>query len=172
MKRSFRLKFLKKTRGEWFDLGNRKPQCGEIYAFGVEDMISGNWVLNVRISETGEKAVVVAVASERAGFIHNQIKRKSVVFNTCSCGKHYYHPLGISYIEGGRLHSRRIDSISDVPKEILDKFSIKRYEEVSPKSSIQLREKLVAVVEKNDVELMACLFVLEKIRPVFSYKKG
>jgi len=153
--------------GEWFDLGNRKVDSGVIYAFGVEDPVSGNWILNVRVSDSGEKIVVIAVASEMAGYLHNQIKRKSVVLNACSCGEHYYHPIGIGYVKGGRFRSKRIVSLDDVPEEIRERFEIKRYEEVSPKSSVSLEGKLVALVKKGDIDKAALLFVLEKICSVF-----
>ncbi len=166
-KLGLRMKLCGKSRGEWFDLATRKKDGGTIYAFHVSDQTSGKWLLNVRVSSSGEKSVVFAATSQKTGIVHNQIKRKSIVFNACSCGEHFYHPLGISYLEGERLRSKRVEKLDDVPEEILETFEIKKHEDVSPKSSTQLKEKLVALVEKNDVKKMALLFILEKICPIF-----
>lgn len=165
----YEIKFLEKKEGEWYDMGVRQVLQGVIYAFEYKDDTSGRWLLNVKICEGAGRAVAIAATSERTTWIHDQIKRKTDVFNACIDRQTYYHPLGISYIEKGRLHYKRIDELDDVPNEIRNNFDLSKYEDVSPVApSKTFRRKLVAVVRQDDAEKMALLFAFEKIRPVFT----
>lgn len=167
-KNNYIIKFLRKKESIWYNCGLKKAVSGIIYAFGIDDKISGKWLLNVKISERYGKAIVVALTSEQTSFLHDQLKRKSMVWIKCKDSKKFYHPIGIAYLKNDRIHSKRITNLAEVPEEIQKNFDIRVYEEVSNKPSKTLKGKLV-VIEDNP-EKMATLFFLEKIQPIF-YKK-
>ncbi|MEM1513133.1 MAG: hypothetical protein QXN15_11310 [Candidatus Jordarchaeales archaeon] len=159
---------LKSQEGEWYDLGLRKLLQGIIYAYKVEDETSGKWLFNVQYSEKTGKASVKPISTEKTTWLHDQIKRKTDVFQESKDTQKYYHPLGISYIEKGQLRLFRPSDPNNVPHEIRHKFALTKYEKASPRTpSKALQGKLVVLVEKDKPEEMVHLFVLEKIRPVF-----
>jgi hypothetical protein len=163
-----KIKFLKETAGEWFDLSQKEIVQGKIYAYKVGDTASGEWLLNVFICEKSGKAVVTAISSEKATYLHDQIKRKSIVFIGCKNDNRYYHPLGIGCVQGQRFHYERVDDLDNVPVSIKNNFDLDYYESVSPITpSKTYKGKIVAIIEKDKPEKMALLFALEKIRPVF-----
>jgi len=164
----YSVELLKKEHGEWFDLGLKRVLEGEVYAYRITDTISGEWLLNLKISTQVGKAAVEAVASERTSVLHDQIKRRSITFNACKDRQYFYHPLGIGLVEKGRFRYKRVDKYDEVPQEIKDKFTLKLYEEVSPSEpSSSLKGKIVAVINREHLEQMVLLFFLEKILPVF-----
>lgn len=153
---------------EWFDLGTKSVVKGTQYAFEVKDDISGAWNLNVRVRGDLKKADATPATSSNVGSIYDQIKRKSITFNETIDNQNFYNVIGITYIdETGRLHSERISNIDEIPDEIKSRFIIKKYEEISPYKNIILKDKLVILVDKNNVEDMALLFFLQKIKPIF-----
>jgi hypothetical protein len=159
----------KAENGEWFDIGTKSIVSGMQHAFEVKDEISGVWNLNVRIQHNLKKADSKAIASSNVGYKYDQIKRKTITFNETSDMQRFYNVIGIAYIdENGRLHSKRIIDINDVPEEIKSNFEIKKYQEVSPYQNITFKDKLVILIDKNKVEDMALLFFLQKIKPVLS----
>lgn len=160
----------KEESGEWFDLGTRSVVKGTQYSYELRDEVSGFWDLNARIREDGKKADAKAIGSRKVGSRYDQIKRKSITFNETSDGQKFYNVIGIGYYvdEEGRFHSKRISNIDEVPEEIKSKFEIRKYEDVSPHRNIVLKDKLVVLVDKQDVESMVLLFFLEKIKPVFN----
>jgi len=166
--RRYSVELLKKEHGEWFDLGLKRVLEGEVYAYRITDTVSGEWLLNLKISTQVGKAAAEAVASERTSVLHDQIKRKSITFNACRDRQYLYHPLGIGLVEKGRFRYSRVDKYDHVPEQIKEKFTLKRYEEVSPtEPSSSLKGKIVAVIDKEHLEQMVLLFFLEKIFPVF-----
>lgn len=87
-----------------------------------------------------------------------------------------YHPIGVATINSlGRLHRVRITA-DDVAMDaslqsILKKLTsfgiqIKKYEEVTSKSSRQLRRKLCVVVAVGDFESIVVAFIGEKVVPL------
>jgi hypothetical protein len=161
------IKLIGKQKGEWYDLGLRRILQGIIYAYEVVDEASGKWLFNVQFSEEEGKANVKAITSERTTWLHDQIKRKTDVFLASIEKEKYFHPLGITYLKEGRLHYIRPNNIDEVPKEIRDNFYLTTYEKASPKPSSAFKGKIVVLVDKNNLEKMVHLFMLEKIRPVF-----
>jgi len=164
----YSVELLKKSAGQWFDLGLKRVLEGEVYAYRINDTISGEWLLNLKISTQVGKAIVEAVTSERTSVLHDQIKRKSITFNACKDRRYLYHPLGIGLVEKGRFTYNRVNEFAEVPQEIKDKFTLKLYEEVSPtEPSSSLKGKIVAVIKREHLQQMVLLFFLEKILPVF-----
>lgn len=158
----------KANGAEWFDLGTKSIVKGIQYSFEVKDDMSGVWNLNVRIQDDLKKADATAVTSSKVGSIYDQIKRKSITFNETVDNQNFYNVIGISYIdEGGRLHLERISDINEIPDGIKSKFKIKKYGDISPHKNIILKDKLVTLVDKNNMEDMALLFFLQKIEPIF-----
>jgi hypothetical protein len=167
--RRFSIELAGKSHGEWYDLGVRRVVEGDIFAYRLLDEKSGKWLLNVKLSEEVGKAVVVAATSEKTTSLHDQIKGKSIVFNTCTDRKLMYHPLGISCVAGQRLSYERMEKPEDIPADIRDRFLVRRYEDVSPLGpSRPFKGKLVIVVASDRPDDMALLFFLEKIAPVFN----
>jgi hypothetical protein len=165
MRKDYTINFLCKKDGSWYNCGLKRVVHGTIYVYKINDIISGEWILNVKILEKEEKAIVIAPTSEHTTFLHDQLKRKSMVWNMCKDCKKFYHPLSIAYLKNNRLHSKRIENLAEVPEEIQKNFYIKTYDEVSSKKSKTLKGKLVAV--EDDPMKMAILFFLEKIQPIF-----
>lgn len=160
--------FLKKEENsEWFDLGIKTVVKGTSYAFKIKDEISGEWLLNVRMHDSRAKADVIVVASEKTSSLHDQIKRKTITFNDSADGQKFYNVIGLGYQDNGRFHSERISDINGLPEDIKSKFEIKKYQEVSPHQSIILKDKLTILVDKDNIENMALLFFLQRIKPVF-----
>lgn len=159
----------KKESGEWFDLGFKSVVKGTLYSFRIDDEKSGQWLLNVRVHESGNKADVIVATSKEVSSLHDQIKRKTITFNETSDGSKFYNVLGFGYIENARFHSERISDINKISTgEIKSKFEIKKYNEVSIYENVSLQDKLVAVINKDQIEDMVLLFYLQKIKPVFS----
>jgi hypothetical protein len=167
--REYTIRLLRQSQGEWYDLQLRRVINGDIFAYGLVDKVSGQWLLNVKMSEEEKKAIVLAPTSERTSSIHDQIKRKTMVFKTCTDGQAMYHPLCVDCVVGRRVVGKRVERIDDVPSEIKDQFALRKYEEVSPITPARaLKGKLVAVIGRDHPENMALLFFHEKIAPVFS----
>jgi len=167
--RKFSIRLVRQSRGQWYDLGLRRVIEGDIFAYQLIDQASGEWLLNVKMSTEAGKSVVVAATSERTTSLHDQIKRKSIVFNACADRNLMYHPLGLASVVGQRLTYKRVEKLEKVPPDIKGLFMIKKYEEVSPTPrSRTFKGKLVAVVPRDRHEAMAILFFLEKIAPVFT----
>ena len=163
----FNLSFLQQRRDDWFDPSLKRTLKGPVYAYRFKDPKCGEWLLNVRICKTIGKAIVEGPTSDGVNSIHRQLKRKTNVFNRCRDEKRYYHPIGVTYLEKGRIHYHRITDVVDVPAEIQANFDIARYEDVSPKEpSRSLRGKIVIIAKEDEPEKMALSFVLEKIYPV------
>jgi hypothetical protein len=169
--RKFPIKLVGHSPGEWYNIELRKVVKGNIFAyqlFDEENEDSGEWLLNVKLSEEAGKAIVVAVASKKTTSLHDQIKRKSIVLNSCTDRDLMYHPLGLASIVGQRLRYKRVEKPEEIPPDIRGRFTVKKYEEVSPTPrSRPFKGKLVAVVPRDQPEDMAILFFLEKIAPVF-----
>lgn len=161
------IKTLGKSDSEWFDVGTHLMVSGAQYSIGLSDKISGDWIFDVKISSDGRKATVGAGRSEGTTSVHNQIKNKTIVLEETNDGRKFYSVLGIGYVNNGRFQSERVSSLDDLVDELRSKFDIRKHQDVSSHPSNQLRDKLVALVEKNDPEKMVLLFFLQKIRPVF-----
>ena len=127
-------------------------------------------MLRVCIQADRKKAIVQVEKSTGVTPIHAQLRRKTDVFVECKEAGKLYHPIGISYIENGRLRWRRVkwSCMNEIPAEIRENFNLAKYEDVSPiRPSRSYADKVVIVVDVNEPEKMALLFVLEKIRPAF-----
>lgn len=162
------INFMSKKEGEWFDQSFRQNLKGTLYYYEVMHKGSGVWLVTVMMSEEVGKAVVSTTLSDEHTALHDQVGRKSIVFNRCRDERLYYHPLSKSYSENGRLRFKRIESEDDVPEEIKKTFMIDKYENVSPKNvTPSFQGKLVVTVPKDKPEQMALLYVLEKILPAF-----
>jgi len=156
--------FLEKKNCEWFDSGERRLLHGVNHAFKIIDQKSGEWLVNVKISDEG-KAVVSAPTSQMTSSIHDQLKRKTIVFNPCKDRNELYNLLGISYIGEGRLHYERLEDVSFVPPEIRRNFELTIHEAVA--GTDRFKGKIVVIVSKEKPEDMALLFFLQRIKPVF-----
>lgn len=158
-----KIKLLDKKDGEWFDIETRANERGIIYALEVEDAASGSWLLNVRVSNRG-KIVVTAETSAKTTSLHEQIKRKSMVLKPCENGN-VYQLLGIAGVENGRVSMTRIDSESELDSEFNTNFRLDKYSSVGKNAT--LNNKIIAVLGADEIEKMAYLFYLEKIKPIF-----
>jgi hypothetical protein len=167
MIKTVEIRFLTKSTGSWFDLGSKSTVSGILYSFQIKDNESGEWILNVRTQDSLEKADVIAATTERTTSLHDQIKRKSMIFNQTSDGSRFYNVIGIGYVDDGRFHFGRISDKSALPEEIISNFKVIKYHEASPHKSLSLKDKMVALVDKSDAKGMALLFFLERINPVF-----
>ena len=165
-----KITFLNENDGEWFDLGLKNVVRGTLHSFRVDDEKSGQWILNVRVHGSGNKADVIVATSEKVSSLHDQIKRKTTTFNETVDSTKFYNVLGFGHvdIDDKRFHSERTFDMNKIPEEIKSKFEIKKYDEVSRYKNLSLKNKLVAVIGKDKIEDMILLFYLQKIKPVFN----
>lgn len=161
-----KIKFIKREEGEWFDISEKKVRKGEIYIYFVEDAVSNrSWVFNVRLSE--DKAEVSPICGSGTTIIDKQIKNKTDIYKKVpEDPSKYFHPLGITYLEGRRVRYKRPKNINEIPGEIIDEFNIKLYDKIIRYPPRHLKGKYVVVVNKHDIEKMVLLFVYEKIHPI------
>ncbi len=157
------IKLLKKENGEWFDIESKTNQTGLVYAFSLKDQQSGEWLLNVKVSNQG-KIVVTAETTSQTTSIHDQIKRQSMVLKPYDSNK-VYQLLGISSLDNGRVSKSRVDDIKTLDKEVVKKFNLDRYSLIKKDSN--LANKIIAIVNKDEIEKIVYLFYLEKIKPLF-----
>lgn len=146
--------------GEWFDKFSRLTIKGKLYDFETKDALKKKWRITVEIAADGSKAVAWAPVSEGTDFISEQLKRKSVVFNSTKDGKEFYHIISPSQTTENRVRKRMLENLNEIPEE-LKQFKISRSHEVTDKK--RFKNKLVIIVNKNDPESIAKIFYFEKI---------
>jgi len=165
------IKVLSSEAGTWFDINLREQVQGIIYRYNIQEPYSGQWIVEVCISEKPVKAIVRAIQGEHLGGIYDQVCRKTDVFLPCQDNSEIlYHPLGIAYLDStGRLRYQRVSKEVEVPEGILLEYPLTFYVNVAPHTrNHALQYKLVALIPRNKPEQMAKLFILEKVQPLFS----
>ncbi|MEM3363994.1 MAG: hypothetical protein QXS93_00605 [Candidatus Micrarchaeia archaeon] len=158
-----RLSILQKKSGEWFDMESHSEIRGNIVAVNVSDSCSGDWTLNLKISEDLRKCEVAAVTSSGTTILHDQVKHKTMVLKAKDENE-FYSLLGLAYIQEDRLRMKRVSSRTKVPVEISNRFELVTMSSLGKFGP--MRDKIAAIVNKEDYERIALLFYLQKIAPI------
>ena len=98
---------------------------------------------------------------------------KTLLFQKSKIPNYVYIPLSIAYVDkSNRLHYNRVSDIKDVPEELRNNFELRRYEDVAPPELINPRNpnlgKISVIVEDNNPEKMALLYIFTRILPAYS----
>ncbi len=163
MVKNMEIKLVGSKEGEWFDKFSKSTIKGKLYDFEIKDALNKIWRITVEIAADGSRAIAWAPVSESADFISEQLKRKSIVFNSTRDNKELYHIISPTYITENRVRRGMLESLNEVPEE-LKQYKIIRFQEVTDKKRFE--NKLVIIVNKNDPESIAKIFYFEKINPL------
>ena len=113
------LKILGREESTWWDVEFRRNIHGFVYRYEFADEHIGIWEIEVRIGQDPPKATVSVFSPEHSGNIYDQLARKKLVFQQCPGNKElFYHPLGIAYVEKGRVRRKRVPSLDAAPSSI------------------------------------------------------
>jgi hypothetical protein len=165
------LRFQKMETAEWYDVDLRCRIRGSVYAYTFAYR-NEEWLINVRIAENGDLAIIELVSSSRADFTARQLIQKTIKLQRSRIEGYLYVPLSITYIDqtNNRLHYRRLSNIQQVSEEIRNSFKLDVYERVAPPQKMHSRNrllgKLVVLIRQDEPEKMAQLYVLSRILPI------
>jgi len=164
------LTFLNKTNTEWFDKFTRSTKKGIKYAYKLIDDNGEEWLLNATEEENGSSCIITVETSERASLLHEQLKRRSSIWNTADkqAGK-LYHIISLPYLQKDQLKRKMLSNESELPEQ-LKSYEIRRFEEVTSKKKFE--GKLVVLADKNDIDSMIKFFYYEKIYPMLEKLRG
>lgn len=166
------LKFLGAKDAEWYDIKKRKIMKGKAYAYsftykGIQ------WLINVRINEDKDQAIVKLVGSSNASLIPLQLTQKTIILQKSKVKGYMYVPASITYFNRSsrRVRYTRISEIEKLPESVKNLFSFVKYEEAALPELIHPqnphRGKLVALIEEDNLEKMALFYVCTRILPVY-----
>jgi len=170
------LRFLEEKRAEWYDKKTRKITKGKVYAY-LYSHKGIDWLINVRIDENKEHAIVELVSSSEAGIIPRQLTQKSLIFQKSKITGYLYVPVSIVCFDElqRRVHYSRVSDIDQLPATMKKLFKLMLYEEVAPTELIHHRNpyrgKVTALVKDNEPERMALLYVYTRILPLEKWLK-
>jgi hypothetical protein len=162
-----KLMFIGSEEGEWFDFGIRTQVKGIISSYQIQHNSIGFHHLTIKASN--DKAVISSPLSSQTNNIASQIKSRSLVFQKSDFSNKYYHLISIAYLDNGRLRRKRVKDMIDVPIYIYNHFEIKKHHEVN--KAIGHSDKLVGLIEPDDIKSMALAFVSEMIVPIRRFIK-
>jgi hypothetical protein len=157
------IKLIGTKEGKWFDKLSRTVIEGKLYDFEIKDALNKTWRVTVEIASDTSKAIVWAPVGESTDFVSEQLKRKSIVFNSTKDNTSFYHIISPTYLAENRVKKKMLEDSDEIPEE-LKQFKISKFQEVTDKKKFE--NKLVVLVNKNDAESMAKIFYFEKINPL------
>jgi len=171
MSASPKIELLEEKIAEWYDRRTRRIMKGRVYAY-LYSHKGINWLINVRIAEDREHAIVELVSSSEAGIIPWQLTRKSLIFQRSKIRGYLYIPVSVACFDKleRRVHYVRISKIDQLPTDMIRLFRLMLYEEVAPPELIHrynpYRGKITALVKDDDHEKMALFYVYTRILPL------
>ena len=163
------LEHLQTEESTWWDVGIKRNVHGTVYRYRFTDEHVGVWEVEVRLMEEPLKATVSVLNPNHSGDVYDQLSRKNLVFQPCpGNSKLFYHPLGIAYVDEGRVKRKRINSFTAVPDSIRSRYRLTVYREICPETRNRgLVDKIVALVPVDRPEEMALLAIYELVWPLF-----
>ncbi len=160
------VRMVEKRYDAWLDIALREIREGPAYFFEVEDPKTGIWLLKiVKDSESGK--IILTVRKRPPGKVFAQLENKSITLKPCPNSSFLYHPLRVTFATDDKLRTKRVSRINQVPIEIRREYQLSKYEEATniAKPPPFLKGKVVVLIENDDFESMARLFLFEKVWP-------